>query len=410
LAEYLDHVRRLCSFLFIIAVALVSMAIHLPESGVRDRTPVYVLLSLAFITGVGVYRFPWRRFHPNWFLIIGVLATSMTSILIAYSGGRASIFYPIFFFIIVASGTYYSAVPLAIITVIVSVGSVSYLVYQDPGGVDRLRSAFEIPTYFVTAFLCHLIYRHLEQSVARAAHAEAESAVAEMREQFVDEASHELRTPLTSLLVAGEFLARGNLTPIQHDRYVGYVQASARRLKQLVDDLLTLARIERGRMQLERELVSLPDLISDAVQAVSPPGDEDRFNVRIGSEIPTVEVDRGRMREIFSNLLGNALKYSPEGSPIDVVCQNGAGRIVISVTDRGIGIPRQSLPHVFDRFYRAPNIRDLTASGSGLGLTITRELVEAHGGEIRAESQGEGQGSTFTVTLPAGPVGPIGRA
>ena len=138
----------------------------------------------------------------------------------------------------------------------------------------RLRSAFEIPTYFVTAFLCHLIYGHLERWVARAAHAEAESAVAEMREQFVDEASHELRTPLTSLLVAGEFLARGNLTPAQHDRYVGYVQASAKRLKQLVDDLLTLARIERGRMQLEREPISLPELISEAVQAASPPGDE----------------------------------------------------------------------------------------------------------------------------------------
>src|SRR5439155_10313996 len=266
--------------LFVIAVALVLMAIHLPESGVTDRTPVYVLLSLAFITGVSVYRFPWHRYHPNSFLIIGVLATVMTAILIAYSGGRASIFYPIFFFIIVASGTYYTAVPLAAITAVVSVGSVSYLVYQDPSGADRLRSAFEIPTYFVTAFLCHLIYGHLERWVARAAHAEAESAVAEMREQFVDEASHELRTPLTSLLVAGEFLARGNLTPAQHDRYVGYVQASAKRLKQLVDDLLTLARIERGRMQLEREPISLPELISEAVQAASPLGDENRFDVR----------------------------------------------------------------------------------------------------------------------------------
>ena len=409
MAEYLDHVRRLCSFLFIIAVALVLMAIHLPESGVTDRTPVYVLLSLAFITGVGVYRFPWHRYHPNWFLIIGVLATVMTAILIAYSGGRASIFYPIFFFIIVASGTYYTAVPLAAIAVVVSAGSVSYLVYQDPSGADRLRSAFEIPTYFVTAFLCHLIYGHLERWVARAAHAEAESAVAEMREQFVDEASHELRTPLTSLLVAGEFLARGNLTPAQHDRYVGYVQASAKRLKQLVDDLLTLARIERGRMQLEREPISLPELISEAVQAASPLGDENRFDVRIGSDIPLVEVDRGRMREVFSNLLDNALKYSPEASPIDIVCQKGGGNIVVSVTDRGIGIPRQSLPHVFERFYRAPNIRDLTASGSGLGLTITRELVEAHGGEIRAESEGEGQGSTFTLTLPVEPGASNGR-
>jgi len=147
LADYLDHVRRLCSFLFVIAVALVFAAIHMPESGVADRTPVYVLLGLAFLTGL----------------------------------------------------------------------------------------------------VCHLLHRHLERSIAVAARAEAQRELAELRERFVDEASHELRTPLTSLIVAGEFLARGDLSPEQHTQYVGFVQESARRLKQIVDDLPTGVPALNGR-------------------------------------------------------------------------------------------------------------------------------------------------------------------
>ena len=400
MADYLDHVRRLCSFLFVIAVALVFVAIHMPGSGVGDPLPIYAVLALAFATGLVVYRFPWRRYHPNWFLVIGVLATAMTAVLIALSGGRGSIFYPIFFFIVVAAGAYYTAVPLAILTVLVSAASVSYMLYQAPTEAERLRSAFEIPTYFVVAFLCHLIYGYLERSAERVAHAEAQRELAELREQFVDEASHELRTPLTSLLVAAEFLARGNLSAEQQAKYVEYVQVSGKRLRQIVDDLLTLARLERGKTALERQPTYLPDLLTEAAQAACPPGREDRIKLEIGTQIPPVDVDPDRMREVFSNLLGNALKYSPEDSPIDVVCEDGTGEVVVRVTDRGIGIPLQSLPHVFDRFYRAPNIRDLAAAGSGLGLTITRQLVEAHGGQIRAESEGDGKGSTFVVILP----------
>jgi signal transduction histidine kinase len=116
------------------------------------------------------------------------------------------------------------------------------------------------------------------------------------------------------------------------------------------------------------------------------------------------------MRDVFSNLLSNALKYSSEDAPIDVVCEDGTGRLAVRVMDRGIGIPPESLPRVFDRFYRGSNIRDLAATGSGLGLTITRQLVEAHGGEVRAESEGEGRGSTFTVVLPIGTSKVSGRA
>ena len=117
--------------------------------------------------------------------------------------------------------------------------------------------------------------------------------------------------------------------------------------------------------------------------------------------IPLVHVDPEQMREVFSNLVANALKYSPDDSQVEVVCEDRAGEVAVRVTDLGIGIPAASLPHVFDRFYRASNTRDLATTGSGLGLTITRQLVEASGGQIRAESGGEGLGSTFTVLLPS---------
>jgi len=399
--EYLDHVRRLSAFLFIVAVVLVLAAIQMPASGVENRLPIYVLLGLAFATGVGVYWFPWRRYHPNWFLVIGVLATLMTAILIALTGGRGSIFYPIYFFIVVAAGAYYGATPLAFLTIVVSAASASYMLYQTPTEADRLRSAFEIPTYFVVAFLCHLIYRHLEQSVAHAAHAEAQREVAELREQFVDEANHELRTPLTSLLIAAEFLGRENLTAEQQAKYVGYVQTSGRHLKQIFDDLLTLARIERGKTPIEPRPVFIPDLVREAIEEACPPGREDRIRLAVLTPIPPVAADPDRMREVFSNLLGNALKYSPGDSPVAVECEDGTGEVVVRVSDQGIGIPPMALPHVFDRFFRANNSRERSAPGSGLGLTIARELVLAHGGNIRADSAGEGRGSTFTVTLPA---------
>jgi signal transduction histidine kinase len=130
----------------------------------------------------------------------------------------------------------------------------------------------------------------------------------------------------------------------------------------------------------------------------------------VRTTVPVVEVDRHRMRDVFRNLVGNALKYSPGDTPVDVVCEDACGRVVVRVVDRGIGVPRESLPRVFDRFYRAPNIGDLTVLGSGLGLTIAREMVEAHGGEILAESDGEGHGSTFTVVLPVESMGAGVRA
>jgi len=157
--NYLDSVRRLCSVLFIVAVTLVSLGIHTPESPATNHPAIYLLLGAGVATAIFVYRFPWGRYHPNWFLMIGVLAVGLLALLIGWTGGQESPFRPLSFFIIVASGAYYFTVaPLLFITALVSLGSLSIYLYEPITVSGLLRSAIEIPIYFVTGLLLNFLF------------------------------------------------------------------------------------------------------------------------------------------------------------------------------------------------------------------------------------------------------------
>jgi two-component system sensor histidine kinase MprB len=213
----------------------------------------------------------------------------------------------------------------------------------------------------------------------------------EAQRQLVADASHELRTPLTSTRANVELLARApDLPAHEREQIVGDVCGQLAELTVLVGDLVDLARPDAGPVG-EREAVRLDLLVTDAVRAARPHARE--HELRLHAEPCVVDADPSRLHRALRNLLDNAVKYSPPGEPIDIAVADG--RVV--VRDHGPGIAAEDLPHVFDRFYRAPDARGLP--GSGLGLAIVRQVAEAHDGDVCAEAA-DGGGARLTFALP----------
>lgn len=223
----------------------------------------------------------------------------------------------------------------------------------------------------------------------------------ERRRQLVGDVAHELRTPLANIRSVMEGLVDGVLpadpsTFHQVEREVG-------RLQRLVQDLEELSRAEAGQMLLEKERVQPSRFIEEAAARLQPQYEDKGVALAIDlpEQLPAVAADTWRMTQVMLNLLGNALQYTPPGGKVTVTAGRKQERLVVRVADTGIGIDPGDLPYLFERFYRADKSRARAGGGSGVGLTIARYLVEAHGGQLWAESAGPGQGSTFTFTLPA---------
>jgi histidine kinase len=225
-----------------------------------------------------------------------------------------------------------------------------------------------------------------------------------MRRQLLGDVSHELRTPLTAIGGYMEGLTDGVLpaTPETFEQ----VRMEASRLSRLVDDLQELSRVEAGSYHLDIHPVKLVSLVETTVKRLGPQFVEKRVHLSLPEgagldETALVQADEDRIIQVLTNLLANALAYTAPGGEVFVSALKTGDAIQVSVRDSGLGIPAESLPHIFDRFYRVDKSRSRAAGGgSGIGLTIARALVEAHGGRIWAESAGEGQGSTFSFTLP----------
>jgi two-component system phosphate regulon sensor histidine kinase PhoR len=235
----------------------------------------------------------------------------------------------------------------------------------------------------------------------------------DVRRDFVANASHELKTPLTAIRGFAETLLDPELPPPLRKQFTETVKANADRLQRIVDDLLDLSRIETGGWRVQPEIVSVADLAGEAWDALSDAAERKaaRVEVRIPPECDFVDADPSALRQIFSNLFGNSLRYIPEGGAIELSARvvdapspggpgvPGHGWAEIAVSDNGAGIPAAHLPRIFERFYRADTARSREEGGTGLGLAIVKHLVEGHGGTIQAESQ-LGRGTTIRFTLP----------
>lgn len=221
-----------------------------------------------------------------------------------------------------------------------------------------------------------------------------------LRRQLLADVAHELRNPVHVL--------QGNLQAILDGVYPLNEEELARLLGQtehltrLVSDLHELALAEARRLPLYRRSVAMGGLVKESAGAFQPLAAAQQIDLRVEllGVPPAASVDPARIRQTIQNLLGNALRHTPPGGRIRVTLAEQAGRAVITVTDSGSGIAPEHLPQVFDRFFRADSARDRESGGAGLGLAIAKAIVEAHDGDIRAESAGVGLGSTFVFSLP----------
>jgi histidine kinase len=224
--------------------------------------------------------------------------------------------------------------------------------------------------------------------------------VERVRQQLIGDVAHELRTPLTTIKGSMEGLIDGVL-PATPETYQG-IYREAERLQRLVRDLQELSRVESGAYELDLNPVRVPDMVASGVSRLRQQFEEKEvaLDAAVPADLPPVLADEDRIHQVLLNLLGNALQYTPSGGKVRITAQQDRHEIQIAVSDTGMGISVEHLPHVFVRFYRVDKSRSRAAGGSGIGLTIARHLVEAHGGRIWAESPGPGKGSTFIFTLP----------
>jgi signal transduction histidine kinase len=224
-----------------------------------------------------------------------------------------------------------------------------------------------------------------------------------LKESFFSVMNHEMRSPLTAIIGYTALLQRDkSLTSMQADMLYR-IRNNGQRLLDLVNNLLDISRLEDGKLQIQFEVVDLMELVVQAIAVVKPMAEDKRISITldIPGTLPTIYGDPKRVDQILVNLLSNAIKYTPDTGSVTLSAQkdDAADMARISVTDNGIGIPADLLPHIFDRFVRAEQAERLHTTGTGLGLSIAKGLAEAHGGKIWVESK-EGSGSTFTFTLP----------
>ena len=223
------------------------------------------------------------------------------------------------------------------------------------------------------------------------------------KDEFLATVSHELRTPLTSILGWARMLQTGRLDEKMAARALDAIERNAESQNQLIGDLLDFSRIISGRIRLEVGRVEMARVIGAAVDVVSPAADAKgvKLQTALDAEAPPVSGDPERLQQVMWNLLSNAVKFTPKGGRVQVRLARADSSVEITVSDTGQGISPEFLPYVFDRFRQADMATTRRQAGLGLGMAITKHLVELHGGTIRAESPGEGQGATFTLRLPA---------
>ncbi len=220
------------------------------------------------------------------------------------------------------------------------------------------------------------------------------------KDQFLALLGHELRTPLAAIAGATEMMARRTGAGAEPDRFLRILQRQGRHLRRIVDDLLEVSRMLSGKIELAKEPLDLAESVASCVEAVRVTDRAAGYRFVVQVAPVWIEGDPVRIEQIVNNLVTNALKYSPAGSEIAVRVSADAGRAMIAIADRGVGIDAELLPHIFEPFVQGPPVAGRAGSGLGIGLALVRQLVELHGGSVRASSAGEGQGSTLLVTLP----------
>jgi PAS domain S-box-containing protein len=230
---------------------------------------------------------------------------------------------------------------------------------------------------------------------------EAAEAANRSKDEFLATLSHELRTPLNVVVGLAFRLQSGSLPASQQEKAIKTIDRNASELSRLVEDLLDAARITNGRLKLDLRVEELAPIVRSAIESVETTAEARAVQVTPNLQSGVcVRCDPERLRQVNRNLLTNALKFTPEGGSIGVTLRAEERYASIEVRDTGVGIEPAVLPHIFERFWQGEQSTTRSGGGLGLGLAIVKHLVEMHGGNITARSEGRGRGATFTVTLP----------
>lgn len=252
------------------------------------------------------------------------------------------------------------------------------------GGEDEIGQLVESFNYAV---------QQVERTV------EQQRKLEELRRNLVANVSHELRAPLSSMRGFTELILDGAISGKEQKKYLQVIMDNTLHLSRLVDDLMELSRLESGSLSLNREKVVLKGVMEWSIDSVFPEAGEK--NIRIDMDIEDRELsvsgDVNRLHQMFTNLLRNAIEHTPPHEEVKMTAYSRKRSIIVEVTDKGPGIPEEEQPYIWERFYKIDRARSRDSSGAGLGLSITRQLVEMHGGHIEVYNNPEGSGSTFRI-------------
>ena len=228
----------------------------------------------------------------------------------------------------------------------------------------------------------------------------AERALTRTKDELVSVVSHELRTPLASIVGFSELLLTREFPEPERREFVTIISHESQRLTALINDFLDLQRMESGRLSVQLKRIDIGPLLEQGARTAGP-DPRCPIAMTVPADLPLVLADPERIQQVLANLISNARKYSPAGGEIRLVAWQFGSQVQVDVIDRGLGIPAEALPHLFEKFYRVDNSDRRAIKGTGLGLAICRQIVDTHGGRIWVESEGLGQGSRFSFTLRA---------
>ncbi len=270
------------------------------------------------------------------------------------------------------------------------------------GHLGMLAITLVVSAFFTTQLVARLRERQAELATTMSRLAELEAR----KSRFMRVAAHQLRAPLSAIHSLLNVVLR-SYEAIGEEKRLEMVRRAENRTRLMLDllaDLLALSRLRDARDEARhRELVAVDELVARAIELYSPQAEEknQKFVVRLEAGEARVLAERDSLRDVFVNLISNAVKYTPEGGSVTVATSADNSRVVCEIADTGIGIPLEDQEHLFEEFFRASNAREFAQEGTGLGLSIVKEIVESHGGQITCESE-PGKGTRFTVTLPLG--------
>jgi PAS domain S-box-containing protein len=223
--------------------------------------------------------------------------------------------------------------------------------------------------------------------------------VERLKDEFISTVSHELRTPLTSLRGFAELMLEREFPPDKRQRFLSIIHGETVRLTNLINDFLDLQRMESGRQIYHLDHVDVLELLRESIVLFQEADGKHALQLKAAENLPLVAADKDRLRQVLSNLLSNAIKFSPDGGIVTVGARQEGGQVTVWVADQGVGIPPEALSRLFDKFFRVESSQTRHIGGTGLGLALVKEIIEAHQGLVWVESE-PNRGSTFWFTLP----------